>query len=73
LPALQSLVIHRLPNRNELVYPAAHQDPIAQDGLTLDGRGQAVVDGAGKDANTIGTLTCDKSVLLRGDSGFTCP
>jgi hypothetical protein len=23
--------------------------------------------------STVGTLTCDASVLLRGDTGFTCP
>jgi hypothetical protein len=46
-------------------------------GATITGNGTDVVLLFGSNAtfngNTIGTITCDETVLLRGDEGVTCP
>jgi hypothetical protein len=47
------------------------------EGGTMTGNGTDVVLLFGSrgsfDGNTIGTITCDETVLLRGDIGVTCP
>ena len=46
-------------------------------GGTITGNGTDVVMLFGSvgtfNGNTIGTITCDETVLLRGDTGVTCP
>jgi hypothetical protein len=47
------------------------------EGATITGNGTDVVLLFGSlgtfNGNTIGTITCDETVLLRGDTGVICP